>query len=1175
MQRDQSFYIGIDVGSTTVKLVLVDAQAMAIRWHAYQRHEGQQALKLLALLRQLEADYPALMLDDVPAYITGSGGKPLAAPLGARFIQEVNAVTLAVERLHPTVQSVVELGGQDAKIIIFKGEAATADNHASRQVITSMNDKCASGTGATLDKCMIKVGIDPVDVATIPHLPEKIHPVAAKCGVFAETDVVNLIKSGVPAEEILNSLADAIVMQNLSVLTRGNTLLPNVLLLGGPNTYLPFLQQCWRTRINEVWRERQVTLPAQGLEELVQVPENAQYYAAYGAVVFGASEAGEASCYNGADTLEEYLQSDGAGLERSRLQQGLWQDQAELRQFLDDYQRPHFEPRLYPRGETVRAYVGIDGGSTSSKAVLMDEEGELIAKAYLLSKGNPIEDSKVLLAQLRDDLAKQGARLHISGCGVTGYAGDVLEKALNTDANVVETIAHLRSAQHYCGNDIDVICDIGGQDIKVLFMKNGEIDHFKLSNQCSAGNGMLLQAMAQQFGVPLEQFAEVAFSAESAPEFSYGCAVFLDSDRVNFQKEGYSREELFAGLCQVLPKNVWQYVVQVPRLAAFGRKFVLQGGTQHNLAAVKAQVDYIKLRVPNAEVAVHPHTGECGAIGAALEAIKQVKARGHSSFIGLENSTQLAYTTQTSEETRCHFCDNLCSRTFIDIELPKQPEPVRHITGFACEKGQVESTEQVISLAKLRRKLKSDYPNLVDYESRLLFSRFYQVATPPEHKPTLWQRLVPTPVPNIVERESLRIGIPRALNVYSIAPFMQGYLEALGIKPAQLQFSDQTSERLWDEGSRYGSIDPCFPAKVSLAHIHNLLYKHHPRKPLDLIWFPAITHLPAHSLYSRGNSSCPVVAGTPGVANAAFRKERDLFEQAGVAYLSDVINMENSTLLKQQLFDSFVEILGLTRNESDWAVEQGLKALRACDNELQKRAEKVLHQARREHQVVLLLIGRPYHSDPGLNHELLEEFQALGYPVLSIRSLPRSSEFLQRYFGEDIASGRIKDGLDISDIWPENYSSNSAQKVWAAKFAARHENIAVIDLSSFKCGHDAPSYGLIERIINSSNTPYFALHDIDANKPSGSINIRIRTFAHTLENYRQQLTHQAQQEGELAKRVFVKRQQLSKPSPTQERDRFNEDLENEQQAQIERATLNPDTSYVKFYDKEPKRHGNS
>src|SRR5215208_4512234 len=209
----------------------------------------------------------------------------------------------------------------------------------------------------------------------------------------------------------------------------------------------------------------------------------------------------------------------------------------------------------------------------------------------------------------------------------------------------------MMSSLHFFG-DVDVICDIGGQDIKVLFMKNGDIQNFKLSNSCSAGNGMLLQAMADQFGIPVTEYAENAFKAELAPKFSYGCAVFLDTDRVNFQKEGFSKEELLAGLAQVLPKNVWQYVVQIPRMAELGKKFVLQGGTQHNLAALKAQVDYIKARVPGAEVFVHPHTGEAGAIGAAMETLRVIGRKKKTRFIGMDNAINLEYTTKNDESTR-------------------------------------------------------------------------------------------------------------------------------------------------------------------------------------------------------------------------------------------------------------------------------------------------------------------------------------------------------------------------------------------------------------------------------------------------------------------------------------------------------------------------------------------
>ena len=279
--------------------------------------------------------------------------------------------------------------------------------------------------------------------------------------------------------------------------------------------------------------------------------------------------------------------------------------------------------------------------------------------------------------------------MEVKGFGATGYAADVLKESVKSDASIVETVAHMMSATHYFG-DIDVVCDIGGQDIKVLFMQNGDIQNFRLSNQCSAGNGMLLQAMADQFGVKVTDYADVAFEAKLSPKFSYGCAVFLDSDRVNFQKEGFSKEELLAGLAQVLPKNVWQYVVQIPRMAELGKKFVLQGGTQHNLAALKAQVDYIKARVPGAEVFVHPHTGEAGAIGAAMETRRVVMRKGFSTFIGIDDAINLEFQAVNDESTRCHFCPNNCARTFIDTKTP-DGRTSRYISGFSCEKGTVES----------------------------------------------------------------------------------------------------------------------------------------------------------------------------------------------------------------------------------------------------------------------------------------------------------------------------------------------------------------------------------------------------------------------------------------------------------------------------------------------------
>ena len=970
--------VGLDVGSTTVKAVIVDPETKDIVWSDYQRHHTKQAECVLVFMERIDAILAETGCDGVRVFATGSGAKPLEGPLGAKFVQEVNSVTLAVETLHPDAGSVVELGGQDAKIIVFKENENTGDKTA----IASMNDKCASGTGATIDKCMIKAGMPPEQTLELHFDDQHLHHVAAKCGVFAETDIVNLVKTGIPSNEIMCSLADAIVMQNLSVLTRGNTLRHKVLLLGGPNTFLPFLQECWRKRIPETWDERGYDYPKDvPIEELIPVPDNAALYAAYGAVMYGMHEPPQVGVFDGLEGLRRYI-TEGR---KERLGESagppLAADEAELEQFLGAYRIPMFiEPEI--TSDRVRAVIGLDGGSTSSKAVLLSEEGEVLMKAYALSKGNPIQDTKELLAELRGRMRAKGVEIEVLGFGATGYAADVLEECVRADVNIVETVAHMMSATHYFG-DVDVICDIGGQDIKVLFMENGDIKTFKLSNQCSAGNGMLLQAMADQFGLPVTEYADNAFKADLAPKFSYGCAVFLDTDRVNFQKEGFSKEELLAGLAQVLPKNVWQYVVGVPRMAALGRKFVLQGGTQYNLAAVKAQVDYIKQRVPNGEVFVHPHSGEAGAIGAAMETLRVVKRRGHSTFIGLDAAIDLEYQTKNDESTTCHFCANECSRTFIDAFRPDGTTS-RYISGFSCEKGMVESKDAMESLVKERRKIIKDFPNLVTYEGLKAFKRIAGVQPLPEAGTPVEDVRVDRKFFGEIERTKFtrgferssdeaakkraqwRVGIPRVLNMYSTAPFFRTYLEVLGVRPKNIVFSDPSSEEMFAEGGKYGSVDPCYPSKVAQAHFHQLFFHKHEQSPLDAIFFPILTHVPNFVTGTVDDASCPIVAGTPDVMKAAFTKEQDSFGNRGIEYLAPAFSFSEPTLLKRAMFEAFQSVLEITEDESDFAVREGLSALERFDQDLQEKGRAILDQVEYDNKVAILVLGRPYHLDPCL-----------------------------------------------------------------------------------------------------------------------------------------------------------------------------------------------------------------
>ncbi|HEX8112003.1 MAG TPA: acyl-CoA dehydratase activase-related protein, partial [Kofleriaceae bacterium] len=471
----------------------------------------------------------------------------------------------------------------------------------------------------------------------------------------------------------------------------------------------------------------------------------------------------------------------------------------------------------------------------------------------------------------------------------------------------------------------------------------------------------------------------------------------------------------------------------------------------------------------------------------------------------------------------------------------------RYISGFSCEKGTVENVDALKVLNKERQKRMKQFPNLVDYEAKLAFKSFIDALGSPKMpeagapvddvvvKKTLLGAVRRLQIKRAFRRASadvwakrreVRIGIPRVLNLYSTGPFWRTYFEVLGVDSRNVVFSDETGEEMWQAGCKYGSVDPCYPSKVCQAHIHNLLFKHHEKKPLNYIFFPSITHIPTFIVNQMDTASCPVVSGTPKVIRAAFTKETDFFAERGISYLDTAVTLNEPLMCKKQMFDEWGPLLGLTADENDFAIDQAFKAVQAFEDEMERKGKEILGEVMRENRVALVMLGRPYHNDPGLNHSVLEEFQALGYPILSMRSLPRDPETIRELFAEDLAKGIIQSGLDVSDVWPENYSTNSVQKVWAAKYAARHPNLACLDLSSFKCGHDAPTYGLIDSIIASAGKAYSALHDIDANKPSGSIKIRVKTYAHTLMLLREKLEDRAAKQVELDRAVTERKLEM-------------------------------------------------
>lgn len=1080
--------LGIDVGSTTAKAVVMTVDGEVL-WKDYRRHNAKQPEKVREFLLEIDERFPGRELS---TFVTGSGGRAIAPSLNARYIQEVNAVTYAVETLCPDTGSAIELGGQDAKVVIWR-----EDDQGRKSTLALMNDKCAGGTGATIDKILNKVGISPHEAAQVDPEGKTVHHIAAKCGVFAETDVVGLLKAGVAREEIVVSLCTAIVKQDLEVLVRGNMLRDRVVLLGGPHTFLPLFARIWRRFIPETWELHKWQPSALPLEELIYVPADSQFFAAIGAVLFGRKseelhtnlhdgERPPRHRYSGIEPLNHYIeQGRVAQLESyGAVRDGLVAGDDEREEFERRYRIPSFEPPAIPRGRSVPCYIGIDGGSTSSKLVILDSNGELIYRDYVLSEGNPIVDVREMFRRIQSWTKRTGIELNIRGTAVTGYASEILHKAFELDSAVVETVAHMRAAVTSYG-DIDIICDVGGQDIKVLFMKHGRVYDFKLNTQCSAGNGYFLQGMAQQFDIPIEQYADHAFRARKAPAFNYGCAVFMEQDKVNFQQLGWSKEEIMAGLALVLPLNIWNYVVQETNIARFGRRVLLQGGTQKNLAAVKAQVDFIKSKVPDAEVYVHKYADISGAIGAALEA-RESMGTAPTAFAGVDNAARVSFTSRNDDTTRCRFCGNRCPRTFIDITI-RQNKSVRYISGYGCERGMSDNIQTMRAQEKRKRELRAEYPNLVDTAAHDAFRDYPFEPFPGHRRGFLSDNRA---LSRFSAREDIVVGIPRLLNLYYYAPFFSTYFRALGI--GKIVYSDYTSQELWNKGNKWGAIDPCFPAKVAPAHAYNLMNK----PEVTHICFPRITHLQSQVENTKGNNACPIQMGTPEVVRAAFTKGSDAFSAHGKTYWRPLVNLDRPREAAAMLLEYFGDRLHLTKKENAWAVRQGYRAMDQYVGTLRHEGSRLLSRLVENDKIGILLIGHPYHHDPGVNHGIPEEFQMRGFPVLCIESLPVDPAFRTALFGNE--DGGKAGSMAVDDVWQRNFNRNINLKIWAAKVAARHPNLAVIDLSSFKCGFDAATYSYIDGILDASETPHFLFHDIDQNRPRATFALRIQTIEYFL-----------------------------------------------------------------------------
>ena len=1004
--------LGIDVGSTTAKAVVVAAGGRVVH-RACERHRGRPREIALTLAGEARRAWASERTG-----VTGSIGVTLARELDASSVHEVRGVVRAVRTLDPRARTVIELGGQDAKIV-FLGERAAGDD-------AQMNDRCAAGTGATIDRIVLRLGLTANELASA-RLGGSLQ-VAARCGVFAETDIVNLVKRGASRQEALAALARAIVAQNLSVLTRGRVVLPPVLLLGGPHAHLPLLAEAWREALASLWRSRGIE-PGE-----VIVPPDAELHAALGAALHAES---------GARSIPPL----GRILEGTRARGPLLDQPLDL-----DGLRCAPRPTLGPGAHDV--HVGLDAGSTTSKAVLVDREGALLGAVYRASAGSPVDDARACLAALEAEARAAGASLRIRSLGVTGYGAPLVSAALGADAAPVETLAHATAVREHA-TDADVVVDVGGTDAKILLLDGQRVRGFHVSNQCSAGHGAFLAACAADLGVPIDEVAERALGARRVPLFTVGCSVFVDTDRVTFQRDGYGVDELLAGLAHSLVRNVWEYVVPEP-VARLGRRFVLTGGTHRNLAVAVAQARYLASRAPGVRVSVHPHPELCGAIGAAIEA---ARAKGGASrFVGLEAMKRVQVGVRTGEDTRCTRCELECARSLLSIEAEGQRTEL--VLGNACERG-------------------------ADAPSRGKRTRAHAPDLYAEEASRLFRPITPTHAPR---RAGIVIGIPRVMALYRSAPLLLHYLRAAGVPDDHLVLSPPTSAALFAEGARWGVHDPCFPSKLVLSHVDWLLRR--PERPIDVLFMPTITHARIAVRGTTDTASCPIVAACGHTSVAALRREPNVLagqgSDRGIVALTPELCLVDRHRLEAQLLEAFGPLLGLSAAANREALAHGVRAQELFHERCRRRGAKVLADARSRRRAVALVLARPYHADPGVQHGISTELAARGVPVMGISSLPLDHD---------------GDSLDISELLPESTNSGAAERAWAARRVTRDPHLVAVDLSSFRCGQDASTAGLIDDLLSAADRPALRLHDLDEDRPGASLSLRLDTFTATVRAY--------------------------------------------------------------------------
>ena len=1031
--------VGIDVGSTTVKGAVVDPATHEIVCATYQRHYAHQletAQDVVAQLQRTVGDAP------VAIAVTGSGGKDLADALGAPYVQEVVANSIAVATHYPRARVAIELGGQDAKMIFFEpgrepGSLKVSDMR--------MNGSCAGGTGAFLDEIatLLKVPVEELDA--IASKGSTLYSISGRCGVFAKTDIQPLINQGAAKEDIALSTFHAVAKQTLGGLAQGLDVIPPVIFEGGPLTFNPTLVRVFQERL--------------GLADVdAIVPDQPEIIVARGAALSLQKMAGAAEWDAKPTTLGAARATIAEAVDELRVKPSggkpFFSSAEELAAFRERHalQPLPAGPAAFEHGDTVRAFLGIDSGSTTTKFALVDEDGNLLDSFYANNEGEPLDVAKAALAGLDDRWSAAGVHLDIVGCATTGYGELLFAKAFRADCHVVETVAHAFAAARYV-DDATFILDIGGQDMKAIWIDDGIVTDILVNEACSSGCGSFLENFARNLGIKTQDIADAAFRSESPAELGSRCTVFMNSSVVTEQRNGKSPDDIMAGLCRSIIENVFTKAIRISNLDNLGKRIVVQGGTFTNDAVLAAFEDYVGCPVTRA-----PYPGLMGAIGAALFAIRESEraitegeGRLISSFIGLKAARDLAY-TQTANVT-CPFCTNNCIRSVVTFS-----DGSTYVTGNRCERGEVVGDPRdaaVREKVKAARERKQTAANLFDVREHLLFNDY--------------------PAPQIAEPRGVTIGIPRVLAFWDTMPFWTTFWRALGFT---VKLSHRSTRSMFEHGLPAVASDTiCFPAKLVHGHVRDL-----ERMRVDRIFMPSITTVPTENTEKTSESMCAVVKGYAIVMRNSDNPE----VRANVVFDAPLWHWYSDEDRERQLGKWMSETFGIDQGLTSRAIAAADEAQRKFRSELLAAGREVIEHVRREGTYAVVLASRPYHNDPLVNHDLPGMFTALGIPVLTPDAVPGIGDV-------DLSKSR----LDIVN----NYH---ARMLSTAIISAQDPNLEYAQVVSFGCGHDAYLSDEIVRLTHEITDKSPLILKVDESDVPGPLRIRIRSFVETIDIKRQE-----------------------------------------------------------------------